>query len=75
MTVTELGKILRDMYRSAPHGNQVAMIHLFGIKYADVILKNGFGVKEIVVASGIRQSYTTEVSKGVKLSEYVITRE
>ena len=75
MTVNELGKILSDMYRSAPHGYQVAKIHLFGVKYANVILRNGFSVKEIVTASGISHSYATEVSKGIKLSEYVVPKE
>ncbi|OBZ09042.1 hypothetical protein A8L34_23130 [Bacillus sp. FJAT-27264] len=75
MTVNELGKILSDMYRNAPHRKQVAKIHLFGVKYADVILKNDFSVKEIVAASGINQSYATEVSKGIKLSEYVVPKE
>ncbi|WP_151734940.1 HTH-like domain-containing protein [Paenibacillus tengchongensis] len=75
MTVSELGKILGDMYRSAPHGYQVAKIHLFGVKYAHVILRNDFNVKEIVSASGISLSYATEVSKGIKLSEYVVPKE
>jgi hypothetical protein len=28
--------------------------------------------KEIIIASGISQSYITELSKGVKLAKYVI---
>ncbi|MEW4425919.1 hypothetical protein AB1I68_00330 [Paenibacillus pabuli] len=75
MTVSDLGKILSEMYRKAPHGKQVAKIHLFGVMYADVILRNGFSVKEIVTASGINQSYATEVNKGIKLSEYVLPKE
>ncbi|MEK4529754.1 hypothetical protein NST38_30590 [Paenibacillus sp. FSL H8-0104] len=75
MTVSELGKILSEMSQNAPHGKRVAKIHLFGVKYADVILRNGFSVKEIVTASGINQSYETEVSKGIKLSEYVLPKE
>lgn len=35
MTVSDLGKILREMYRNAPHGKQIAKIHLFGVKYTD----------------------------------------
>jgi hypothetical protein len=71
----ELGKILSDMYNNAPHGKQVAKIHLFGVKYADVILRNNFSVKDIVLASGINISYATEVSKGIKLSEYVVPKD
>ncbi|RAI94302.1 hypothetical protein DET54_108102 [Paenibacillus pabuli] len=75
MTVDELGEILNNMYRNAPDGDQVANIHLFGVKYADIINRNDFSVKEIVIASGISLSYTTEVSKGIKLSKYVVTKE
>ncbi|WP_339847690.1 hypothetical protein MKY42_32185 [Paenibacillus sp. FSL W7-1088] len=75
MTVDELGEILNNMYRNAPDGDQVVNIHLFGVKYADIINRNDFSVKEIVIASGISLSYTTEVSKGIKLSKYVVTKE
>ncbi|NQX63740.1 hypothetical protein [Paenibacillus qinlingensis] len=75
MNIQELGKILGEMYIKAPHGKQVAKIHLFGVKYADVIQRNHYSVKDIVAASGINISYATEVSKGIKLSEYVIPRD
>ncbi|MBT2761253.1 hypothetical protein J7E85_08360 [Paenibacillus sp. ISL-20] len=75
MNVSELGRILGDMYNKAPHGDQVAKIHLFGVKYADVILRNNLSVKDIVARSGINPSYATEVSKGIKLSVYVVPKE
>ncbi|KHL95883.1 hypothetical protein QW71_09755 [Paenibacillus sp. IHB B 3415] len=75
MNVQELGRILSEMYRMAPHGKQVAKIHLFGVRYADVIQKNHYSVKDIVTASGIKISYATEVSKGIKLSEYVVPKD
>lgn len=75
MNVNELGQILNSMYSQAPNGYQVANIHLFGVKYASVILKNKFKVVDIVKASGINSSYTTEVSKGIKLSRYVVPKE
>lgn len=74
MSINELGQILREMYSNASHGNQVVNIHLFGIKYAFEILRNKYSVKEIVTASGINTSYATEVSKGIRLSEYVILK-
>ncbi len=37
MTTKELGRELREMYLNAPKGDAVAMIHLFGIIYADEI--------------------------------------
>ncbi|MGO4107890.1 HTH-like domain-containing protein [Paenibacillus sp. YAF4_2] len=75
MNVQELGRILSDMYKKAPHGKQVAKIHLFGVKYANVIQRNNHSIKDIVAASGINISYATEVSKGIKLSEYVVPKD
>ncbi|HZK53743.1 MAG TPA: hypothetical protein VFC84_06085 [Desulfosporosinus sp.] len=74
MTENELGKILREMYDNAPAGYQVANIHFFGVKYASIILDNNFKTTEIIRASGIKPSYSTEVSKGIKLARYVIPR-
>lgn len=71
MNQYELGNILRDMYNGAPKGYKVTNIHLFGIKYADIITRNNYSVKEIVKSSGLNESYATEVSKGIKLSRYV----
>lgn len=42
MTLNELADTLSDMYQNAPHGDSVAMIHLFGIKYALEIKALGF---------------------------------
>jgi len=74
MTENELGKILKEMYENAPAGYQVANIHLFGVKYSSIILNNNFKATDIIRASGINQSYATEVSKGIKLARYVIPK-
>jgi len=74
MTENELGKILREMYDNAPEGYKAANIHLFGVKYATVILDNNFKATGIVRASGMHQSYSAEVSKGIKLARYVIPK-
>ena len=37
MTINQLGVALSDMYHNAPKGETVAMVHLFGIKYAEEI--------------------------------------
>ena len=34
MNINELGTALGNLYHNAPKGEAVAMIHLFGIKYA-----------------------------------------
>lgn len=74
MTENQLGKILREMYDNAPKGYKVANIHLFGVKYAEVILEKNFKVIEIIRASGLNESYLTEISKGIKLARYVIPK-
>jgi hypothetical protein len=74
MTEKELGKLLAEMYERAPHGYQVANIHLFGIKYASIIENNKLRVSHIVNASGLNPSYSTEVQKGIKLSRYVVLK-
>ncbi|SDQ06929.1 HTH-like domain-containing protein [Virgibacillus salinus] len=75
MDQNKLGTYLKEMYSNAPEGYQVANIHLFGIKYADDILKNKYKVIDIVRASGLKKSYATEVSKGIKLSKYVVIKD
>ena len=75
MTIYELGKELKKMYNNAPTGYQVANIHFFGVVYAEIINENNYRISEIVDAAGINKSYTTEVSKGIKLSRYVVPKE
>lgn len=74
MTLNELGTKLSEMYNDAPKGDAVAMIHLFGIKYANEIKKSEYSKKDIIKQSGISASYLTELTKGVKLAEYVIPK-
>ncbi len=71
MTLQELGKVLHEMYFESEEGEAVAMIHLFGVKYAAEIAELGASKKELAKAAGIHESYGTEISKGVKLARYV----
>lgn len=71
MTINELGKELKKMYETAPEKEQVIFIHLFGIKYGAIINKNNYSANDIIKASGLKESYKTEVRKGVNLSKYV----
>lgn len=66
-----LGQKLKDMYDNSPHNERVLMIHLFGIKFADIIRANGYNAREITEAAGINNSYQTEVNKGIKMAKYV----
>ena len=71
MNVNELGDILNRMYMNSQDGEKVAMIHLFGIKYANEIKSIDSSSREIAKAAKINDSYSTEISKGVKLAKYV----
>lgn len=71
MSLKELGDRLKEMYENAAKGEAVAMIHLFGIKYAQEIISSKASKKEIAKAAGIHESYGTEISKGIKLSKHV----
>lgn len=71
MTINELGAALGKMYHNAPKGEAVAMIHLFGIKYAEELNQSRFNKKAIANAAKIPESFGTEISKGVKLAQYV----
>ena len=73
MTLEEAGRKLREMYASAPYGEQVARIHLFGIKYADEL--GSLTNMAIVRQAGIHESYHSEVAKGRRLAKYVHQRE
>lgn len=70
----KLGGILSDMYKGAPEGDKVTFIHLFGIKYADIINNNKLSIKKILEYSSVKSSFATEVNKGVKLAKYVGVR-
>lgn len=74
MNELELGHILKEMYHKAPEGYKAANIHLFGVKYASIILANHLSVNGIISAAGLSASYKTELSKGIKLSEYVVPK-
>ncbi len=75
MTENELGTTLAEMYNTALKNEKVVHIHLFGIKYGDVILSNKYNIKNIIKASNLPESYSTELSKSVKLSNYVSIKQ
>ena len=70
-TELQLAKILNKMYLDAPNGETIAMIHLFGIMFGELIKENNYSITKIVKLSKINESYKTEVNKGVNLSKYV----
>ena len=62
---------LREMYYGADKGEEVAMIHLFGIKYAQELGR--ISSTSIAREAQLREStsYHTEISKGRKLAKFV----
>ena len=71
MNDEELSRILNTMYNNAPDGDKVAMIHLFGIMFADEISGVCSNVQRITEGAKIPTSYQTEVSRGIRLRKYV----
>ena len=69
MTVDQAANRYRRMYQNAPPKEQVAHIHLFGIKYA--LELEGLPNTEIVLRAGLKPSYHSEVAKGRRLGKYV----
>lgn len=71
MTVKELGLILKEMYDKAPYKETSTMVHLFGIKYSEIIQNDNISCKDIAKEAGIEESLKIEIRKGVKLAKYV----
>lgn len=64
-----LGQKLRDMYDFTD--NKALIVHLFGIKYAEIIRANGYNAREIIETAGLGYGYQSELQKGMKLAKYV----
>lgn len=71
MDAAELAVALRVMYESAKRNEAACQVHLFGIRYAKELQASSETVKDIVKRSGINMGYVSEVSKGIKLAQYV----
>ncbi len=74
MTQQKLELILNKMYNEAKKGEKVTMIHLFGIKYGNIIKENKYSIKDIVKDANISETYVTEITKGANLAKYVKER-
>ena len=81
MTVYDLAKELSEMYENADKGDKIAMIHLFGIRYAKVIKEKKLSAGEIVKNTKLKngekfkKSYITEISKGMRLAKFVTEKQ
>lgn len=74
MDTLELGTRLKEMYETKG-ANKAAMIHLFGILYADEIRLSNIRPEDVVKAAGLNDSYKSEVRKGINLATYVDLKE
>ena len=74
MTANELGMKLNAMY-SMEKVNKTTMVHLFGVIYADIMRKENIKPIEVVKIAGISENYQTEISKGMRLAEYVTLKD
>lgn len=71
--VNELGSILAEMYANA--NSKTTAIHMFAIKYGEAIKRAGYTANALVTAAHLNDSYTTEVSKGVRIYESMCANE
>lgn len=66
-TLQQLGDILDQMYSNAEDKMKVASIHIFGIKYGKNIIDKEFRAPDIIKASGLNESYSTELQKALNI--------
>ncbi|HSZ86944.1 MAG TPA: hypothetical protein VK787_13000 [Puia sp.] len=71
-SVEELASILAKMYNEAEHREKTAMVHLFGIMYAEEI--HEVGPWRVVVESKLRLTALPEVHKGMRLAKFVTVK-
>lgn len=67
----DLGDILRKMYDTADNKQQVVSIHMFAVKYGKVITEKDYKPAEIIKYSGLNESYSSEVTKGINIYKYL----
>ena len=73
MELQELADKLRETYDTAPKGEKVVRLHLFGIIYADALAR--FSPDAVVKRSGLPDSYGREIHKGRNLARYVTLKQ
>ena len=71
MDSDQLVEKLKEMYYGAAKGEEVAMIHLFAIKYARELGSTPSTVIARQAQLKNTNSYHTEISKGRKLAKFV----
>lgn len=74
-TLEELAAILSEMYNDPKVVNKTTAVHMFGLKYGDVIKEQNIAATNLVTMANINSSYHAEVSKGVRIYESILNNE
>ncbi|CAH1546227.1 conserved hypothetical protein [Vibrio rotiferianus] len=74
-SIQDFAEVLRAMYQDAPRGEQVLMIHLFGIKFGEIIRTKNISISTLVNEARMSTNYVTELNKGIGLAKYVQLKE
>ena len=72
-SIAELAALLEKMYNAAE--NKTTAIHMFGLKYGELIKRKGYAATAIVEATSINNTYHAEISKGVRIYESIARNE
>lgn len=74
LSVKELGKILKDMYSKAT--KQATAVHMFGVKYAPIILDKKYKLTDITNAAELGDTkYGEEIRKGINIYKSILENQ
>lgn len=69
-SISEDGLVEKLKFYVKLYGNDLAE-HLFGIKYGNIIEKNGYNKRQIVKKAGLSVPLANEISKGIKIRRHL----
>ena len=75
LSLEELGTILKQMYEDQEASSQTNATRMFAIKYGKIIEQHGYNAATLVAAAGLKESYHTEVNKGINIYRSIKTNE
>ena len=71
----DLVDILRNMYNNPEATGKSMTPHIFGLKYGEVIDKNGYSVEDLAQRAGLTDSYAKEIRKGINIYRAIKNNE
>lgn len=66
-SIDQLAEELKKYYDSADKHMKVASIHMFGLTFAEILLKEKINISDLIKRSQLNASYATELNKGINL--------